>query len=82
MDSESGQEQVNNQTPDDDNSGLQGQPGLPPATLKEVPKQAHTGSESPEQTTGRGQDIKWKTCEEATTLQGLCSSLTGGVVIM
>ena len=34
VDSESGQEQVNNQTPDDDNSGLQGQPGVPPATLE------------------------------------------------
>ena len=40
VDSESGQEQVNNQTPDDDNSGLQGQPGVPPATLEEVPKRA------------------------------------------
>ena len=40
VDSESGQEHVNNQTPDDDNSGLQGQPGVPPATLEEVPKRA------------------------------------------
>ena len=40
VDSERGQEQVNNQKPDDDNSGLQGQPGVPPATLEEVPKRA------------------------------------------
>ena len=38
VDSESGQEQVNNQMPDDDNSGLQGQPDVPPATLEEVQK--------------------------------------------
>ncbi|KAL5502651.1 hypothetical protein EMCRGX_G009456 [Ephydatia muelleri] len=40
VDSESGQEQVNNQLPVDDNGGLQGQPDVPPATLEEVPKRA------------------------------------------
>ena len=40
VDSESGQEQVNNQMPVDDNSGLQEQPDVPPATLEEVPKRA------------------------------------------
>ena len=40
VDSESGQEQVNNQMPVDDNGGLQGQLDVPPATLEEVSKRA------------------------------------------
>ena len=43
MDSESGQEQVNNQVPIDDNSGLQGQPDVTPIALEEIFKGGQHG---------------------------------------